>query len=59
MTADVKQGLSAGVVVALVVSVVVGVTSESFWMFLATLGFSISCVCAAAWLLGRTKPKAR
>lgn len=51
MTNQTKQGLTAGVIVTLVVSATAGVTSGSFWLFLAVLAFSLVCVCSATWLL--------
>ena len=47
MAGNVKQGLTAGVIVALVASVTAGVSSGSFWRFLAVLAFSMLCVGAA------------
>jgi predicted phage tail protein len=57
MAGNVKQGLTAGVIIALVTSVVVGVTAESFWMFLAALGFSMLCVGAAHMLVVAARPR--
>jgi hypothetical protein len=51
MAGNVKQGLTAGVIVALVASATAGVSSGSFWRFLAVLAFSILCVGATHWLL--------
>ena len=51
MAGNVKQGLTAGVIVALVASATVGVSSGSFWRFLVVLAFSMLCVGATHWLL--------
>lgn len=49
---SVKRGLTAGVLVALFLSVLIGVNAESFWApFLTALAFSMVCVGAATWLL--------
>ena len=51
MAGNVKQGLTAGVIVALVASVTAGGSSGSFWRFLVVLAFSMLCVGATHWLL--------
>ena len=51
MAGNVKQGLTAGVIVALGASVAVGVGSGSFWTFVLALTFSMLCVGATHWLL--------
>ena len=51
MAGNVKQGLTAGVIVALFASVTAGVTSGSFWRFLLVLAFSMVCLGAAHWML--------
>ena len=51
MAGNVKQGLTAGVIVALVASATVGGSSGSFWLFLVTLTFSMLCLGATHWLL--------
>ena len=51
MAGNEKQGLTAGVIVALVASVTAGVSSGSFWRFLAVLAFSMLCVGAAHMLV--------
>lgn len=53
MAGNVRQGLTAGIIVALISSLGVGVTAESFWgPFLVSLVFSMGCVGAATWLVG-------
>jgi hypothetical protein len=51
MAGSVKQGLTAGVIVALVASVTAGVTSRSFLRFLEVLAFSLLCVGATHLLV--------
>ncbi|HSO04663.1 MAG TPA: hypothetical protein VLQ92_09300 [Candidatus Limnocylindrales bacterium] len=51
MAGNVKQGLTAGVIVALFASASVGGSSGSFWLFLVTLTFSMLCLGATHWLL--------
>lgn len=57
MAGNVKRGLTAGVIIALVASVTAGVTSGSFWRFLAALAFSLLCVGAAHLLLLAARPR--
>ena len=54
---NVKLGLTAGVIIALVASVTAGVTSGSFWRFLAVLAFSLLCVGAAHLLVLAARPR--
>lgn len=52
MSINAKQGVTAGFIIALVTSGVVGISAESFWRpFFVALGFSLVCVGAATWLL--------
>ena len=47
-----RQGATAGVILALLLSLMAGVTAESFWApFLRTLAVSLLCVGAVTWLL--------
>jgi hypothetical protein len=57
MAGNVKQGLIAGVIVALVASATVGGSSGSFWLFLVTLTFSMLCLGATHWLLGAVRAR--
>ena len=44
-------------IIALVASVTAGVTSGSFWRFLAVLAFSLLCVGAAHLLVLAARPR--
>ena len=57
MAGNVKQGLTSGVIIAMVASVTAGVTSGSFWRFLVVLAFSMLCVGAAHTLVVAARPR--
>lgn len=49
---NIRQGLTGGLVIALVASVGVGASAESFWApFLTALAFSLLCAGGVTWLL--------